>query len=518
MNFLDKINAVWQKIGIVQRALLCAIVIACIITGSLLTKWATTADMRLLYKGLAPEEAGKVVDKIAEAGIEYKLGAGGTSVYVPEDQVYQLRLTMAKEGLPKETQGGYSIFDTEKIGVSPLVQQMNQGRAIQDEIAKSIQMIDGVTFAKVMLVMPEASMYSSSSKEATASVMLQIKPGWKLSSGSIAAISHLVARSTNGLKPENVTIVDDQGRLLTSNSDNNGVISSANTFMDYKTRVEKGLADKVQDMFDTVLGQGRGTVKVSAELDMTSSEIMRTTYEKGIPRTTETTETTKLTGNNGAEGEASAPANSETTEESTSDYVNPTTVTKTVEVPGKIISISVAAIVDLSPPKLPDSEEEPKEGQDAAAAEKAEVADVMTVEQVKDAIRNILGRQLLIGKDGQERLTVENIAFARPAVPVMAESGLYEKIMPLMGIVRHASMGLMAVCALLVLKIFAGGKKKSGAEGAGAEGQLGGGGMGMLPAPGGELTGTYKQQISTALNQNPEQVKQLFASWLTEES
>ena len=511
MGFLDKINAVWGKIGIVQRALLFSIVIACIITGSLLTKWATTADMRLLYEGLPPEEAGKVVDKIAEAGVQYKLGANGTSIFVPEDKVYQLRLTMAREGLLKDTQGGYSIIDTGGIGVSPLVQQMNKGRAIQEEIAKSIQIIDGVIFAKVMLVMPESTMYASSSKEATASVMLQIKPGWKLSSGSIAAISHLVASSTNGLKPGNVTIVDGQGRLLTSNTDDNGVISSAGTFMDYKTRVERELADKVQNMLDTVLGQDRATVKVNAILDMTSTETMKTAFEKGAPQKVESTETSKETGNSGAEGE-SAPANKETSEQSTTNYDNTSTITKTVDVPGDIVSLSVAAIVDLSRPKPSPSEEGAKEGETAAAAE-TEPGDIMTVEQVKEMIRNVLGRELLIGENA---LTVENVAFARPAAPVMAESGLYEKIMPLIGLIRHASMGIMAVCALLVLKIFAGGKKKADSE-VGIEGQIAGTGMGLLPAPGSELSGTYKQQISTALNQNPEQVKQLFASWIAEE-
>ena len=509
MGFLDKINAVWGKIGIVQRALLFSIVIACIITGSLLTKWATTADMRLLYEGLPPEEAGKVVDKIAEAGIQYKLGANGTSVFVPEDKVYQLRLTMAREGLLKDSQGGYSIIESGGIGVSPLVQQMNKGRAIQEEIAKSIQIIDGVIFAKVMLVMPESTMYASSSKEATASVMLQIKPGWKLSSGNIAAISHLVASSTNGLKPGNVTIVDGQGRLLTSNTDDNGVISSAGTYMDYKTRVERELADKVQNMLDTVLGQDRATVKVNAELDMTSIETMKTAFEKGAPQKVESTETSKETGNSGAEGE-SAPANKETSEQSTTNYDNTSTVTKTVDVPGDIVSLSVAAIVDLSRPKPPPSEEE---GETAAAAE-TELGDIMTVEQVKEMIRNVLGRELLTGENA---LTVENVAFARPAAPVMAKSGLYEKIMPLIGLIRHASMGIMAVCALLVLKIFAGGKKKADSE-SGIEAQIAGGGMGLLPAPGSELSGTYKQQISSALNQNPEQVKQLFASWITEES
>ena len=102
MNFFQKIRAIWQNISLIQRALLTAIVLTFIIAGGLLTHWARRPDMRMLYQGLAPEEASKITEKISEKNIFYELRSGGTAIYVPKEKVYQLRLDMAKEGLPAD--------------------------------------------------------------------------------------------------------------------------------------------------------------------------------------------------------------------------------------------------------------------------------------------------------------------------------------------------------------------------------------------------------------------------------
>ena len=117
MGFFQKIKAVWEKISLVQRALLIAIVLTFIIAGALLTHWARRPDMRMLYQELAPEEAAQITEKIGEQGIAYVLRNGGTSIYVPKEKVYQLRLDMAKEGLPAGGQGGYKIFENEKFKI-----------------------------------------------------------------------------------------------------------------------------------------------------------------------------------------------------------------------------------------------------------------------------------------------------------------------------------------------------------------------------------------------------------------
>ena len=269
MNFLQKIGAIWQKIGLVQRVLLVAVVLTFFAVGTLLTHWARKPDLRMLYQDLNPEEASKITEKINDKGIAYELRAGGTSIYVPKQQVYQLRLDMAKEGLPVGEQGGYKIFDNGKIGVSPFVQNVNLKRALQDELAKSIQMIDGVTHARIHIVSSEQTLYASEAGKTTASVVLRLKPGYRLSPANIAAITHLVSGSVEGLTSENITVIDSQGRLLSNNSDN-AIASGTGTVQDYRERVEQNLQNKAEEMLTTVLGPGRATVKVHAVIDTNS--------------------------------------------------------------------------------------------------------------------------------------------------------------------------------------------------------------------------------------------------------
>jgi len=518
MGFLQKINATWEKIGVVQRALLIAIVTACVLVGGLLTKWATRPDMQLLYSGLSAEEAGAIVENISKSNIRYELRAGGTSIYVPEEHVYQLRLTMAKEGLPKGDQGGYKIFDNEKIGVSPLVQQMNYNRAIQDELAKTIQMIDGVLFARVHLVRPEQTLFAGEAQKTSASVVLRVRPGWQISGSSIAAITNLVAGAIDSLEAGNVTVVDSQGHLLTSKADRNGVVSSANTFMDYKDRVEQSIGNKVQDMLELVLGPSRSSVKVSADIDMTSTETMTTKYEKGTPleETVNTTSTIKP-GTTDSQGNETSAGSTDKTEKVENKYKVPETIAKRLDVPGKIVSLAVSAVVDLSVPKPAVSED--KEGETGAAevsSTEGETAMIMSVEQVKEIIRNAVGPNLL--KDSSS-LIVVNTAFNRPMIAATGDSGGYEKLARYIEIARQSSMGVLAICALLVLKIFSGAKKKVAvAETAAGAGQLEPMGVGMLPAGvGDESSAAFRRHITGALQENPEQVKQLFASWLSGE-
>jgi len=174
MDVLQKIALIWRKIGLVQRALLVGVAVAATLVGWLLVHWARQPDMRMLYQDLSPGEASKVTDKITEKEIPYELRNGGTAIYVPAPHVYQLRLDLAREGLPASEQNGYKLFDEEKLGVSPFVQNINLKRALQDELAKSIQMVDGVAHARVHIVNPEQSLFVSENEQTTASVVKSI--------------------------------------------------------------------------------------------------------------------------------------------------------------------------------------------------------------------------------------------------------------------------------------------------------------------------------------------------------
>jgi flagellar M-ring protein FliF len=484
MDLLQKIRLVWEKIGLVQRAMLLAIVLTAVGAGALLVRWARQPDMQLLYQGVAPEDAAKIVDKISAQNILYELRSGGTSIYVPKEQVYRLRLDMAKEGLPAGGQTGYKIFESEKIGVSPFVQNVNLKRALQEELAKSIQMIEGVAFARVHLDNPDPQLFTSEDVKTTASVILQLRPGYTLAPSNVAAITNLVAGSLSGLRAENVTIIDNHGNLLSSRSDSR-ITSVAGSVYDYRAQVEQSLGKKVEDMLATVLGPDRAAVRVSAVIDMNNVSLLTETITAGVEKKIEETKepTTITTGQNTTQG---TPKTTTTTEMAPGKTVRQETM-----LPGEIKSLSVSAVVDLYP-------EDPNQ-----------TATLMPLKDVEDLIKSALGF-----KETRDTLKVTNVRFNRRK-DLAAEEPVPTWTKYLV-IARHASMGVMAVCALLVFKILTGARKKAAVAEAAAVPALPGGApgnAGMLP--GGQVNqAMLRQHVAGALKSNPEQVRQLFATWV----
>ena len=498
MDFFQKIAAVWQKVSLVQRALLIAIVLTFIVVGTLLTNWARKPDMRMLYQELSPEDASKITEKISEKNVAYELRNGGTTIYVPKEQVYQLRLDMAREGLAAGEQGGFKIFDKEKIGVSPFVQNVNLQRALQEELAKSIQMIDGVIHARVHMVTPEQTLFTPEAGRTTASVVLRLKPGYKVSALNIAAITNLVSGSVEGLTSDNVTVIDSQGRLLSSQSDPT-MASGAGTVQDYRERVEQNLANKAEEMLETVLGPGRASVRVSAVIDMNSVNLITETYDptaKVASKEEITSGSETEPGTASEAGQPPAAGGIKKDETILTEYEVGKTTRQEVILPGQIKSLSVAAFVDLS---TADANETTSAGGSPM---------IMQLTDVELIIRNAIGLK------ETDALKVVNVKFHRPNVESMIEQepSSWPRIMT---IVRHASLGIMAICALLVLRIFRGAKNK--AASAAPTGQLAGaeGPAGLLPAEAGASESlVLRKQISSALQHNPDQVKQVFSSWL----
>ena len=500
MGFVQKIRAVWEKVSLVQRALLVAIVLTFIIVSGLLVHWARKPDMRMLYQELAPEEAAQITDKIGEKGIAYELRNGGTSIYVPKEKVYQLRLDMAKEGLPAGGQGGYKIFDNEKIGVSPFVQSVNLKRALQEELAKSIQMIDGVNYARIHIVSSEQTLFTSEAGKTTASVVLRLKPGYRLSALNIAAITHLISGSVEGLTSENVTVIDSQGRLLSSESDH-AMAGGAGTVQDYRERVEQNLEDKVEEMLTAVLGPGRAKIRIHAVIDMNSVSTITEKYEpKGVAAKEEIT-TNSDTGASTAQaaGQSALPGSVKKDEIILTEYQIGKTVTQEVILPGEIISLSVAAVVDLSPADVNEAQ---------AGGQTTTIMDPNDVEKL---IENALGLDLT----GADSLKVVNVKFQRSTETLLDEE--LSAGLDFVAIARQASLGIMAVCALLVLRMFRGAKRKVKME-AGSAQLPGSEGTGsILPGgAGGSEPLVLRRQIASALENNPERVKQLFTSWIEE--
>lgn len=497
MEILQKIAVVWQKISLMQRALLAAVLVASAIIGSLLVHWARRPDMRMLYQELSPGEAARITDKIAEKEIAYQLHDGGTTIYVPREHVYQLRLDLAKEGLPAGEQSGYKLFDDEKIGVSPFVQNVNLSRALQDELAKSIQMIDGVAHARVHIVNPEQRIFASEESRPSASVVLRLRPGYRLSGTNIAAITHMVSGSIKGLKSDDVTVIDGQGNLLSGQNDPT-LATGAGTVQDYKERVEQGLVRKAEDMLTMVLGPGRATVRVSAVVDMNSVSTITETYDPTAKVATKeeiTNNSETGAGNAGAQAAAGSTKKDETV---VTEYQVGKTVKQQTILPGEIRSLSVAAFVDLYVRDM---------NEPAAGAQPALIMDVTEVEQI---IRMALGLK------ESDSLKVVNARFPRPTETLIEEEPTdWPRYLAL---ARHLSLGIMAVCVLIVFRIFS--RARSKAVAAMQARQLaegGGAGTGLLAqgSPTSEPL-MLRRQITHALRNNPEQVREMFLSWIEE--
>jgi len=495
---LGKIIAVWQNVSVVQRALLIALLLTFVAAGALLVHWAGQPDMRMLYDQLNPQEAGKITEQIEDQGIEYELKNGGRTIYVSREKVYQLRLDLAREGLPSGDKGGYEIFDKGKIGVSPFVQNVNLQRALQNELAKSIEMIEGVTEARVHIVNTEETLFANDRQKPTSAVILKLKPGFRPGNLSIASITHLVAGSVKGLDASNVTVVDSKGQLLAGESDGQ-MAQGAGTVQDYRQRVENNLSSKVEDMLTAVLGPGKAKVRVSAVLNMTQSSVVTESYDPSTKVSTKEeietnteTEPGKIQQGGGNNSQQVIPGGTKKEETIVSEYAVGKTTEERVDMPGDIQSLSVAAFVDLS-------EQDPN----ATTGQ-------MQVSDIEEVIRTALGLQ------SADSLKVVATKFHRPKSESIKEAdqgwGQY------LDIVRQGSLGVMAVCALLVLKMFSGKRPKgSGAtadvqalgEGQNRQGLLGSGEQETSPLG-------LRKHIAAALQENPEQVKQLFSNWLEE--
>ncbi|MCD4722666.1 MAG: flagellar M-ring protein FliF, partial [Desulfobacula sp.] len=174
--------------------------------------WANKTEFKAAYSRLSKDDAALVVDKLKESNTPYRLTGDGTTIMVPKAIVYDVRLSMAKEGIPKGGVVGFEIFDKTEFGTTEFVQKINKNRAIQGELARTISAFDEVKTARVMIVLPKDSVFVEEIKKPSASILLELISD--LDKEKVTAIAHLVASAIQDLTPKLVTIVDTAGRIL----------------------------------------------------------------------------------------------------------------------------------------------------------------------------------------------------------------------------------------------------------------------------------------------------------------
>ncbi len=244
--------------------------------------WANKTEYKAAYTELTEDDAADVVAKIKELKIPYKIKGGGSIIMVPASKVYDVRLDLAKDGIPKGSGVGYEIFDKTDFGTSEFVQKINRKRALQGELARTISAFDEVKNAKVMIVLPKDSVFVEETKLPSASILLELKSD--IDEEKVAAIAHLVASSIQDLTPKRITIVDTAGRILfegKSEAEKERIKAKnlADAQYNYKVRFEANLADRIQTMLERIVGKDKAIVRVTAEMDFSSSNVSEEIYD-----------------------------------------------------------------------------------------------------------------------------------------------------------------------------------------------------------------------------------------------
>ncbi len=276
---LGNLLGIFNKLSFQQRMLIGAIAIVTVILIGFVLFLFNQTSYSVLYARLDVDDASEIVEYLKSQKIPYQITDDGTTIKVPHEKLYDIRLMLASKGIPNSGIVGYEIFDKNNIGMSDFMQKVNYKRALEGELARTISEEKGVKSARVQIVIPEKSVFKDEQKPTTASVVLKLSGGYELSDANVKAIQHLVASSVEGLKPKDVTVVDTRGHLLSKRYDEEPLPYSQSKQYEMKKSIENYLSHKAQSLLETVLGYGSAIVKVNADIDFKRIEKTLESYD-----------------------------------------------------------------------------------------------------------------------------------------------------------------------------------------------------------------------------------------------
>jgi len=251
---------------------------ASVAIGVWIVMWAQEPSYRVLYGSLSETDTAAVSAELAKSNIPYKVSDTNGSIMVPAADVHNSRLKLAAAGLPNSSHSGYEILDKEQgFGTSQFMESARYQRAIEGELARTIGAMTNVQTARVHLAVPKQSAFLRNRKESSASVFVHLHPGKRIQGGQASAIAHLVSASVPNLNIDNVTVVDQRGRLLTSSGGDQDTQLSSTQF-DYQRKVENHYMKRIEDILTPILGLGSVKAQVVASLDFTHREETAETY------------------------------------------------------------------------------------------------------------------------------------------------------------------------------------------------------------------------------------------------
>jgi flagellar M-ring protein FliF len=401
--------------------------------------WSQAPDYRVLFSNFNDKDGGAIVASLQQLNIPYKYSEGGSAILVPASQVHDARLKLASQGLPKGGNVGFELMENQKLGISQFLEQVNFQRALEGELARSIQAVSAVQTARVHLAIPKASVFVREQQKPTASVLLNLYPSRVLDQQQVSAILHLVASSIPELQAKNVTIVDQNGNLLSDPSKqvaNNNLDPSQ---LKYVQEFQQSVVKKIESIISPIVGAQNVRAEATADIDFSRSEQAAETYRPNSPpeassiRSQQTSETYgKPAGASGVPGALSnqppvpatapitggaalaanaATANGLTQKDSTLNFEVDKTIRYTQQAMGGLKRLSVAVVVNYKT-------ELDKSGKSITRA----LTEIEKT-QITDLAREAMG----FNKERGDTLNVVNSPFAAPEKIVAEDIPLWKQ-------------------------------------------------------------------------------------------
>ena len=357
--------ALWERLGSRQRTGLIGAAVVSVVLIAFFANMARGTEYTAVFSGLKDEDAAAVVDKLKEKKIPYDLPQPGT-IRVPTGQVQEARLLAAANGLPdKGSSVGFELFNQPHLGMTEFAEKINYQRALEGELARTISKLNAVDSARVHLVVPQASLFVRDQKEATASVFIAFKPGRKLDDAQISGITQLVASSVEGLKAQNVSVMDTAGTLLTDRQSQTDPSRQSSNRTEVQRALEASVEEDVRTMLARVLGPDSSIVRVSADLNWDQYEANTETYSPGqsAPQVRSQRDVAEVQRGGSAAGgipgaASNVPSYSSVQDlggqsqgerhDTTTNYELSKSVEKLVRAPGGVKRLSVAVALDSS--------------------------------------------------------------------------------------------------------------------------------------------------------------------------
>ena len=288
LPFINQIKHNAKMAGSIAAVIAIAII-------SIIYLWVKDDSYSVLFSNLNDKDGGEIISQLDKMNIPYKFSSSGSTILIPEDKVYDTRLRIAQQGLPKGGAVGFELLDKESFGMSQFNEQINYQRALEGELSRTISIISSIDDARVHLAMPKPSLFVRERKFPSASVALTLLPGRSLSQGQIDAIIHLISSSVPELQADKVTIIDQHGHLLTGENyrDRNANVAQ----LEFSERIENSVRERVEKIIIPILGKNNVRVQVNAEVDFSRQESTSEIYDPNSDIAKQTIRSKQLTEN-----------------------------------------------------------------------------------------------------------------------------------------------------------------------------------------------------------------------------